>query len=70
MSVITLIYENFFLCVIIYTFVTELGQEFLIFDLISFSGKVIKGKPVSLILLQNKLKFNVERDIYEKVLIF
>ena len=48
---------------------TKLGQDFSIYGLISFSGKVIKGKHVSLVLPQNKLKFNVERDIYKKDLI-
>ena len=42
----------------------ELEETFSIYGLISFSGR--KGKPVCLISPENKLKFNVERNIYKK----
>ena len=52
------------------TYITKIEKSFSLYGLISFSGKPIKNKPVSLILPQNKLKFNVERDIFLKKLSF
>ena len=74
LTTISLMYENFFWYDIenyIYkTYVTEIEKSFSLYHLISFSGKAIKEKAVSLILPQYKLKFNVERDILKKKVIF
>ena len=74
LTTISLIYENFlfhdlenYICK---AYVTEIEKSFSLYGLISFSGKAIKDKAVSLILLQNKLNFNVERDILKKKLSF
>ena len=48
------------------TYVIEIEKSFSLYGLISFSGKAIKDKAVSLIFSQNKLKFNVEIDILKK----
>ena len=72
LTTITLIHEKFFLYdlenYICKTYVTEIEKSFSLYGLVFFSGKAIKDKAVSLILLQNKLKFNVERDILKKEL--
>ena len=69
---ISSICENFFLYdlqnYICKTYVTEIEKSFSLNDLISFSGKVIKNKAVSLILPQ--IKLNVERHIFFKKVIF
>ena len=74
LTTITLIHEKFFLYdlenYICKTYVTEIEKSFSLYGLVFFSGKAIKDKAVSLILLQNKLKFNVERDILKKRVIF
>ena len=72
--VINLIYENFFLydlenC-ICKIYATEIEKSFLLYGIITFSGKPMKNKTVSLILPRNKLKFDVERDTFLKKLSF
>ena len=63
-------YENFFLYdldnVIKPTFTTELQKEFSIYGLISFSGETKKDNKLKLISPQNRLKFEMTRDIYKK----
>ena len=74
LTTIRLIYENFFLYdlenYIYKTYISKIEKSFSLYGLISFSGKAIKDKAVSLSLPQNKLKFNVERDILKKKLSF
>ena len=69
-----LIYENFVLynlenC-ICKIYATEIEKSFSLYGLITFSGKPMKNKTVSLILPLNKLKFDVERDTFLKKLSF
>ena len=63
-------YENFFLYdldnVIKPTFTTELQKEFSIYGLISFSGETKKDNKLELVSPQNRLKFEMTRDIYKK----
>ena len=63
-------YENFFLYdldnVIKPTFTTELQKEFSIYGLISFSGETKKDNKLELVSPQNRLKFEITRDIYKK----
>ena len=63
-------YENFFLYdldnVIKPTFTMELQKEFSIYGLISFSGETNKQKKLELVSPQNRLKFEITRDIYKK----
>ena len=67
---LTYAYENFFLYdldnVIKPTFTTELQKEFLIYGLISFSGETKKDNKLELVSPQNRLKFEMTRDIYKK----
>ena len=62
-------YENFFLYdldnVIKPTFTTELQKEFSIYGLISFSGETKKDNKLELVSPQNKLKFEMIKDIYK-----
>ena len=62
-------YENFFLYdldnLIKPTFTTELQKEFSIYCLISFSGETRKDNKLELVNPQNKLKFEMTRDIYK-----
>ena len=62
-------YENFFLYdldnIIKPTFTTELQKEFSIYGLISFSGETKKDNKLKLISPQNRLKFEMTRDIYK-----
>ena len=62
-------YENFFLYdldnFIKPTFTTELQKEFSIYSLISFSGETKKDNKLELVSPQNRLKFEITRDIYE-----
>ena len=46
---------------------TEVEEKLSIYGLIPFSGKTKKGKAISLISPEHRLKFNMERDIYKKV---
>ena len=46
---------------------TQLEEKLSIYGLISFSGKTKKGEAISLTSPENRLKFNMERDIYKKV---
>ena len=66
---LTLAYENFFLCdienLITKTFVTELNQNILMYDLISFSGETKTDNKLHLISPSNKLKFNFKKDVYK-----
>ena len=70
MKSLTHAYENFFLYnldnVIKPTFTTELQKEFSIYGLISFSGETKKDNKLELITPQNRLKFEITRDIYKK----
>ena len=63
-------YENFFLYdldnVIKPTFTMELQKEFSIYGLISFSGEKKKDNKLELVSPQNRLKFEITRDIYKK----
>ena len=63
-------YENFFLYdldnVIKPTFTTELQKEFSIYGLISFSGETKKDNKLELVSPQNRLKFEITRDIYKE----
>ena len=74
LTTISLISEHFFLYhlknLICQPYVTKIEKSFSLYGLISFSRKVIKEKAVSLVLPQNKLKFNVEKDILKKKLSF
>ena len=71
---ITLIHENFFLYdlenYVCKTYVEKVEKSFSLYGLIFFSGEPVKYETVSLILPQNKLKFNVERNILKKKKIF
>ena len=68
---ITLIYENFFFYdlenMTTKTYVTEVEEIFSIYGLTLFSGKAKKGKPISGISPENKLKFNVEKVSIKKI---
>ena len=70
LTIITLIHENFFLYdlenYIGKTYGTKVEKSFSLCGLIFFSGEPVKYETVSLILPQNKLKFNVERNISKK----
>ena len=70
MKSLTHAYENFFLYdldnVIKPTFTTELQKEFSIYGLISFSGETKKKKKIRIVSPQNRLKFEITRDIYKK----
>ena len=70
LTIITLIHENFFLYdlenYICKTYGTKVEKSFSLCGLIFFSGEPVKYETVSLILPQNKLKFNVERNISKK----
>ena len=61
-------YENFFLYdldnVIKPTFTTELQKEFSIYCLISFSRETKKNNKLELLSPQNRLRFEMTRDIY------
>ena len=69
MKSLTHAYENFFLYdldnVIKPTFTTELQKEFSIYGLISFSGETKKDNKLELVSPQNKLKFEMIKDIYK-----
>ena len=66
---LTHVYENFFLYdldnFIKPTFTTELQKEFSIYSLISFSGETKKDNKLELVSPQNRLKFEITRDIYK-----
>ena len=47
------------------TFVTELGKDFSINGLISFSGETKKDNKLDLIRPSNNLKFQLQRDVYK-----
>ena len=70
LTIITLIHENFFLYdlenYVCKTYGTKVEKSFSLYGLIFFSGEPVKYETVSLILPQNKLKFNVERNILKK----
>ena len=69
---LTYAHENFFLYdlenMIQPTFTTELQQEFSIYGLIYFSGE--QKDKLGLIRPKNKLKFQLDRDIYKKQIKF
>ena len=69
---LTFAYENFFLYdlenMIVPTFTTELQQEFNIYGLIYFSGE--QKDKLHLIKPKNKLKFQLDKDIYKKQMKF
>ena len=69
---LTFAYENFFLYdlenMIKPTFTTELQQEFNIYGLVYFSGG--QKDKLDLVRPKNKLKFQLERDIYKKQIRF
>ena len=69
---LTYAHENFFLYdlenMIQPTFTTELQQEFSIYGLIYFSGE--QKDKLDLIKPKNKLKFQLDRDIYKKQIKF
>ena len=69
---LTYAHENFFLYdlenMIRPTFTTELQQEFNIYGLIYFSGE--QKEKLDLVRPKNKLKFQLDRDIYKKQIKF
>ena len=71
---ITHAYENFFLYdlerIFKLTFVTEIGKEFSIYGLISYSGENIKNNKLDLINPTNGLKFQLLKDVYKNALSF
>ena len=52
------------------TFVTELGKNFSIYDLISFSGKTKENNKLDLIRPSDSLNFQLLGDIYKNSLTF
>ena len=71
---ITHAYENFFLYdlekINKSTFVTELGKDFSIYDLISYLGKNTKNNKLDLIKPMDGLKFQLLKDVYKNNLSF
>ena len=71
---ITHAYENFFLYdlerIFKLTFVTEIGKEFSIYGLISYSGENTKNNKLDLINPTNGLKFQLLKDVYKNALSF
>ena len=69
---LTLAYENFFLYnnenMITETFITELNQELSTFGLVSFSVEAKNNNKLDLITPNQKLKFNMKKDVYKNTI--